>query len=159
MSVNEDLIHHRHLRWDPHNLWAFCYLRSKDGQIAMDSIQGLCTQSNKYNPGNNQDTIYIGLIKPVKSTMVVRVIAASSPQSFAASDCLASKWVMAYISHKRSCNIYNLCVISGGRPHKAPRMIILSIRHRILHCSSSKVELSTKCDQHDNTHGILFGIQ
>ena len=33
--------HHRHLRLGPHNPWTFCYFRSSNGQIAMNSIQGL----------------------------------------------------------------------------------------------------------------------
>ena len=32
------------LRWGPYNLWALRYFRSTDGQIAMDSIQGLFSQ-------------------------------------------------------------------------------------------------------------------
>ena len=39
--LHMEFLHQRHLRWGPHNLWAFCYLRLTDGQIAMDSIQGL----------------------------------------------------------------------------------------------------------------------
>ncbi len=40
-QLHMEFLHYRHIRWGPHNPWASCYFRSMDGQIAMDSIQGL----------------------------------------------------------------------------------------------------------------------